>query len=758
MAEYLDKLNEEQIAPVMHTDGAVLVIAGAGSGKTRVLTSRIAHIVKDLSVDPYNILAITFTNKAADEMKERLESLIGDVSDMWVCTIHSMCVRILRMAADKIGYDRNFSIYSETDRDKVLKRIITGLALDNDKYLKRVKIILSALKNKDKTTEDFKAENPRLPELGNYVRILDAYENEMKRSNAFDFDDLLIKTYHLLAENKDVLDRFSSRFKYIHVDEFQDTNVVQYNIVKLLSVKHGNIFAVGDDDQSIYGWRGADIHNILGFKNDFKDATIYKLQRNYRSTKRILQLANAVIKYNRNRNDKTLWTDNDEGVKPEVYFAEEESSEAQYAAVQIKTLIKRGYSYSDFAILMRINALSRSYEQEFLKYGIPYKVYGGFKFFERKEIKDLTAYLRILCNPLDNEAILRVINVPKRGIGDKTIQAINDYATTNGFSVFDGIYDYENLPLSASAKQKLKGFKDIVSSLVVYKETAKLKDLVKEVIRATDFMSCFDDDSVESDDKKRNVDEFLSSVEEFERQNPNASLSEYLNSITLSSDTDEINEGDFVTLATIHSVKGLEYRCVFICGLDESIFPIERADSEGDDAEEERRLMYVAITRAKERLYLTRAKSRFLYGSRRRTVQSQYLDDLSSVLGLSQNRRQYFRETYRTDYYQGGRGENENEYGYSPDIDTQSNVNYSKNYGFSGNFATYYINASKKNERPADKDISKFRVGTKVLHKKFGEGTIISVKGNGEDVIGDIAFNGIGIKSLVLRLAPIEVI
>lgn len=779
MLDLLNKLNDEQIKPVMDTEGAVLVIAGAGSGKTRVLTSRIAHLVEDLNVDPYNILAITFTNKAADEMKERLEKIIGDISQMWVCTIHSMCVKILRKYAERLDYKKDFSIYSETDKDKVLKRIIIGLGLESDKYLKTSKNLISSLKNKDMSTEQFARENPRMRDVTSYMKIIDEYNAELFRSNAMDFDDLLIKTYHLLAEQRDVLLALSKRFRYIHVDEFQDTNFVQYNIVKLLSYANGNLFVVGDDDQSIYGWRGADINNILDFEHDFKGAKTYKLERNYRSTKKILEFANTIIANNTLRKDKVLWTDNDEGVKPELFVANEESGEAQYTALQIKTFVQqRGYKYSDFAVLMRINALSRSYEQEFMKYGIPCKVYGGFKFFERKEIKDITAYLRILCNPLDNEAVLRVINVPKRGIGDKSIEQLVYYSEKNGLSVFDGVFDCDNLDLNAGAKAKIRGFKDIISKLIVAKETMPLLELVKEVIAKTNFMSYFEEDTPENDDKKKNVNELLSSVEEFARLNPESPLSEYLNSITLSSDTDEINEGEFVTLATIHSVKGLEYRCVFLCGLDAEIFPMQRALEE-DTEEEERRLMYVAITRARERLFFTRARSRFLYGGRRATEPSKFLTELSDKLGIVKKSEQRYEQggysSDRSSYgnyggtgsHNGAGGYGSSDFGYKNSGyggnygSSDSDYGYSKSYGGYKNnsYATgYAAQTSKPTEKIQSSDLGKFHTGTNVRHKKFGDGVIISTKNNGGEIIADVAFKGVGIKSLVLRLAPLEVI
>ncbi len=764
MSDFLSKLNEEQIQPVLQTEGAVLVIAGAGSGKTRVLTSRIAHIVKDLGVSPYNVLAITFTNKAADEMKERLSQMIDGVEDMWVCTIHSMCVRLLRYGAEKIGYGRDFSIYSETDKDKVVKRVIVSLGLEVDQYAKSAKNLISARKTKNLSIEEFEKDNARMKNIGDIVRIMKGYEEELKRSNAFDFDDLLIKTHELLSEDRETLERFSNRFRYIHIDEFQDTNAVQYDIVKMLSYAHGNIFAVGDDDQSIYGWRGADINNILGFERDFKNAKVYKLERNYRSTKKILDVANTVIKHNTNRKDKTLWTGNDDGVNPEVYIADDESGEAQYTAIQIKNLVARGYKYSDFAVLMRINALSRSYEQEFMKYGLPCRVYGGFKFFERKEIKDLTAYLRLLCNPLDNEAVLRVINVPKRGIGDKSIEVLQKYADGNGFSVFDGVFDCDLLDLNNGAKSKIRSFKDIISSLIVDKETMTLTELVKSVIDKTNYMSCFEEKTEENEDKKRNVNELLASVEEFEKQNPQASLSEYLNGITLSSDTDEINDGNFITLATVHSVKGLEYRVVFVCGLDREIFPIERNGSIDDDIEEERRLMYVAVTRARERLYITRAKSRFLYGSRRPTFQSEFLNEISDKVALPRDSYSVNRRYPDTDYTQKpsqyGGYRSRSDYGGSYG-GYSSEESLSASYGtYKKSFANSYMQ-NRKAAAPAQKAVGSgddYKAGTKVIHKKFGEGIIVARKQNGDDVVIDVAFKGIGVKSLVVRYAPIEVV
>ena len=419
----LEQLNEEQRGPVLQTEGAVLVLAGAGSGKTRVLTTRIAYLVEEKQVPPEAILAITFTNKAANEMKERLSRYI-DTERMWVSTIHSMCVRIIRMYADEVGVKSNFSIYSETERNNIIKKSFQECDFEGDQLLKTVKYHIGNAKMLGLEPDEYAEEYSHEREIDEVVKVYKRYQKHLKENNSLDFDDLLSETRKLLETNEDARNYLGGRFRYILVDEFQDTNSVQFEIINYLASIHGNLFVVGDDDQSIYGWRGAEIKNILGFEKAFKDAKVFKLERNYRSTKHILKLANAVISNNANRKKKTLWTENEEGAHAKVYEAEEESGEARYIAQTIAGLIRQGYSYSDFAILMRINALTRSFEQEFTGDGIPYKVFGGFKFFERKEIKDLLAYLRLINNPFDSEAALRIINFPKRGIGAKTVESL----------------------------------------------------------------------------------------------------------------------------------------------------------------------------------------------------------------------------------------------------------------------------------------------------------------------------------------------
>ena len=804
--EILEKLNEEQIKPVMETEGPVLVLAGAGSGKTRVLTSRIAYLVEEKGVPAEAILAITFTNKAANEMKERLSSIV-DISRSWVCTIHSMCVRILRMFALEAGIQSNFSIYSETERNNIIKKSFQECDFDDEKLLKNIKWHIANAKmlgfEPDRYAEEYAGER----DIDDIVKVYARYQKHLKENNALDFDDLLSETRNLLRNNKEAREYLGGKFRYILVDEFQDTNEVQYEIVKLLASVHGNLFVVGDDDQSIYGWRGAKIENILHFEKDFKGAKVFKLERNYRSTKNILKLANTVIRNNGRRKSKTLWTENEEGAPAKVHEAEEESGEARYIAHTIAGLLRQGYRYSDFAILMRLNALTRSFEQEFTGDGIPYKVFGGFKFFERKEIKDMLAYLRLVNNPFDSEAATRIINFPKRGIGAKTVETLQNYAYETELSVYDALLDIDEMGFTSGTKQKLIDFRDMVKEWIIDSQGMPVNELVKKIVADTKMREVYADDSDESINKRANIDEFVNSVEEYSRLNPEASLTDYLNQVTLSSDTDEMNDGNYVTLATVHSVKGLEFPCVFICGLEENILPVSRAVENEDDMEEERRLMYVAITRAKEKLYMTRSKSRYLYGKREPTARSQFLKELSSEIDLPKEARPMARgysdwddpDSYGNSAYGGGRYASNDDYGGRK---TSFGGGYGGNYG--GGYKTYgdssrtnsgvtrsawnggtsYGNTSygssksygsqgsqKKNSgfvyggvgkatKPvtAGKDLSAFRVGAKVRHAKFGEGTIIAVRGIGSNMILDIAFEGLGIKQLSASLAPLTIV
>ena len=815
--DLLSQLNEEQVGPVMQTEGPVLVLAGAGSGKTRVLTTRIAYLVEEKRVPPSAILAITFTNKAAGEMKERLAKIL-DIRGMWVCTIHSMCVKILRDFAEEAGITKTFSIYSETERNNIIKRSFQECGLEDEKQLKDVKYHIGNAKmlgfEPDRYAEEYAGE----PNIEVITRVYKRYQAHLRENNSLDFDDLLNETRKLLLKNKDVRGYLSGKFRYVLVDEFQDTNAVQYEIVRLISSSHGNLFVVGDDDQSIYGWRGAKIENILNFEKDFAGAKVFKLQRNYRSTKKILTLANAVIQNNGRRKKKTLWTENEEGEKVRVAEPEEERDEARYVAQSIAGLMKRyGYQFSDFAVLMRLNALTRSFEQEFTADGIPYKVFGGFKFFERKEIKDLLAYLRIVSNPLDSEAIVRIINFPKRGIGAKTVETLQDYAAQEELSVYDALFDLEYLGFNAGTKQKLSTFFNLVKQWILESQDMPVNDLVKKIVTDTGMREAYSDNSDESINKLANIEEFITSVDDYCRLNPKATLADYLGDVLLYSDTDEMDDSDYVTLATVHAVKGLEFKCVFIVGLEENIMPVSRATGNTEDMEEERRLMYVAITRAKKNLYLTRSKSRYLYGRREPTMRSCFLTELAEELELPKEQRRpaswYGEGGYEDDYNQeyepqnrrGGYGSYGNRGGYNGHgnrngygggssyggngyTSTYGGSSYggqgSTQRGYLGTYgggtygtqskpkttfgssmgganqsnATYGATGGIKPKTAPQKDISGMKIGVKVTHPKFGEGTIVNVRGSGNATILDVAFVGLGIKQLSATLAPLTIV
>lgn len=805
MSDILEKLNEEQIQPVINTEGQVLVLAGAGSGKTRVLTSRIAYILEKRLSSPSGILAITFTNKAANEMRERVEREIGDISDMWICTIHSMCVRILRRFGSAIGIQSNFSIYTESERANVIKKACKEMGVD-EKQLKTIKFHVGNAKTLGLAPDQYAVQYKDENNIKTIVEVYERYDEYLKGCNALDFDDLLIMTLRLLRADKQAKAYLSDKFKYILVDEFQDTNAVQYNIIKLLAEGHNNLFVVGDDDQSIYGWRGAVIENILKFDRDYPQAKVFKLQRNYRSTKSILALANAVIAKNGNRHKKTLWTEAEEGVKPEYIQAEEEKDEALFAAKTINAEVYAGGKYSDYAVLMRINALTRSYESEFAKYGIPYKVFGGFKFFERKEIKDILAYLRLISNPFDDEAFTRIINVPKRGIGAKTLEVMEEYAKGNSLSLYDACIDIDDLPLAASAKAKVAQFGKLLKKFVLCSQSDSLTMLVRTVIEQADLKSAYDDGSDEGDVKLANLDEFIGAVDDFAKLNPTATVDEYLNQVSLASDLDEMNDGNYVTLATIHSVKGLEFEKVFLVGLEDGVLPTSRASDDPAALEEERRLVYVAVTRAKKRIWLTRSKSRYLYGNREMTKPSRFLRDMSGVIssadgGTSARRTSsyggYGSSSYGNSY---GEGYGQSSYsgygnssygnssygssrfnsksdkysgygqdGYEGDFWDTPSRDYNADSGYVPDMPSYSAPVKKSTAKPFSASSTfgsgirrpaatagKYQVGNKVRHPKFGVGTVVAIKNDGAVV--NVAFENQGIKELSAAIAPLEIL
>ncbi len=729
MAFDLKSLNEEQLKPVLQTAGPVLVTAGAGSGKTRLLTHRVAHIINDLGVDSYNILAITFTNKAANEMKERLSALGKSAYGLWISTFHSLCVSIMRRYVVELGnnYTSSFSIYDEDEKLKLLKNITNG----EDDLAKRAESFISMAKNEGVDCEDAETKFTLIADIENLCKIYKAYSNALMANNAFDFDDLLLTAFKILNMVPKAREYYQERFKYIHVDEFQDTNNIQYQIVKLLAQKYKNILVVGDEDQSIYGWRGANIENIGSFIDDF-NPTVFKLEQNYRSTKNILDIANLLIKNNTTRIDKSLWTENEEGAKPYYFVANTETDEAEFVVQTIMSLRKEGYSLNDFAILMRVNALSRSFEQKFILYNIKHKVYGGFKFFERKEIKDLLAYMRVAVNHSDNEALLRIINFPKRGIGESTVAQANNYAMLNNLRLYDvliTISDNKDLPLSVI--KKLKPFEDVLHTLDDLKTKDDPYEFLSALVETLNLREVYGEDTDENVARKMNISELIHTAQEFNLSHQNifdisdekeyGKLENFLQMVSLYTDMDEMDNDDgCVNIITAHSAKGLEFKVVFIIGMEENLFPTRRS-VENCDIEEERRLMYVAITRAQKRLFITRARSRFLYGARKDMLPSRFLYEI----GMEKSREKQANNAF---YRAGSQKENSEK-------------------------ITFYVNKSKvENKTP----IEVFKIGTRIRHKKFGEGEIISIEEGGRYAV--IRFAHAGDLTLSLQFAPIEII
>lgn len=731
----LKQLNDMQRKAVEDLEGDVLVFAGAGSGKTRVLTMRIANIIESGLAMPWEILAITFTNKAAKEMKERITKLVGEVPSMWVCTIHSMCTRILRYDADKLGFDNRFSIYTDTEKDRIIKQTLKNEGFD-DSLSKTVKWHISTIKSRNISIDEYRKINGFNKHIYEICIVYEKYQEVLRANNAFDFDDLLMKAYELLKNCKDVREKYAQQFKFIHIDEFQDTNPIQYEIVKLFSSVHHNFFAVGDDDQSIYGFRGANIQNILNFNNDFPNAKVYKSEQNYRSTKRILEVANRIISKNTIRADKQLWCESAEGVKVEHYLAGDENGEGLFVANTIKSLVAHsGYSFSDIAVLYRMNSLSRSFEQEFLKYNVPYKVFGGQKFYDRKEIKDLTSYLRAVCNPKDSEALKRIINVPKRGIGKTTVDRIEAIAireSINFYEVLNRIDEFSEF--RSTTKAKLIHFRELLSELINDIDNFSASEYVSNLVNKTQFTSQFIENTEENISRVENIEQFGNSVVEFEELNKDATIVDFLQSITLTSTIDDYEEEtDMVSLATIHAVKGLEFKVVFVVGLDEKYMPVVRFDTTEKDIEEERRLMYVAVTRAMERLYLTHVKSRYSYFTRMRQtmLRSRFLDDVKDLVGIKERpEREYAPKTEKPTF--------------------SGNSFKKKNSNIGNNLKSSLLNNPTKDNNIG----STYKVGDKVHHEKFGDGNIVAVKSNG--TICDIAFPNFGVKRLAIKYAPLK--
>ena len=627
----LEGLNEKQKEAVLHNKGPLLVLAGAGSGKTRVLTTSIANLIENEKVDPRNILAITFTNKAANEMKDRVSNLLNiDVSRLWIGTFHSVCARILRMNIEKIGYNSNFTIYDTNDQRTLIKEIINDLGYKDEISPRDAQNLISSLKNKSISPKEFLDIDGYYRYHNEYYEIYRQYEKRKFEYNSLDFDDLIEKVLLLFSKDKDVLKYYQNKFEYVFVDEYQDTNISQYELVKNFAGIHQNVFVVGDADQSIYSFRGADINNILNFEKDFKDARVIKLEQNYRSTSNILDTANSLIVNNVERKDKELWTAN--GIGDEVLYKNNsvESEESKFVVDEIKMLINEGYSYSDIAILYRTNAQSRPFEEALMKSLIDYKVVGGLKFYDRKEIKDLVSYLKVIVNPKDDVALKRIINEPKRGIGNKSVEQLSKIATDNNISILDLIRSHEySVLLTDRLKNLSNKFYNPLSEIFENIDKYTITDLINEVLDKSGYLKSLESSySVEDRARIDNLNEFISAASEYEENNPDDTIYDYLENLSLISDMEKTEDKDnSILLMTMHSAKGLEFPVVFVVGMDEGLFPGKRSIDEGN-IEEERRLFYVAITRAREKLYLTSSQLRRSYGKPIYYKTSRFVDEI----------------------------------------------------------------------------------------------------------------------------------
>ena len=759
MQELLKDLNNKQYEAVVNTEGPNLVIAGAGSGKTKVLTYKIAYLMGEKNISPWNILAITFTNKAANEMKERVAALVGDIAkDMWIGTFHSICVRILRRYIDRIGFDHSFVIFDTSDQRTLLKECLKDLNID-DKILndRAVQYEISNAKNEMLEPEQYMARTNNDLRKEKIAEVYGLYQKRLKANNAIDFDDIINFTIKILTENPDVLDYYTDKFKYILVDEYQDTNKSQFTLVTMLASKFGNITVVGDNDQGIYSFRGADITNILNFEKDFPGTKIIKLEQNYRCTGNILSIANAVIKNNEVKYKKELWTENDIGSIPKFFSADDEYDEGRYIVEQINHLKREEYyKYSDFAILYRMNTQSRALEDILRREDIPYKIIGGLKFYERKEIKDIISYLRLINNTSDNLALKRIINEPKRGIGKTSLDNISNLSEQTGVSMYEIIknaQDYGLTRVYANSREFITVIEDLISK----KEQYTISELVKRTLNQTGYTKALqDEDTLEAENRIENLEEFLTVAIEFEEQEAENDLSSFLEGITLSSDIDGMEEDqDSVVLMTLHSAKGLEFPVVFLVGMEEGIFPGYKSISEPKELEEERRLCYVGITRAKNHLYITCSKRRTIFGSTSCNAVSRFVKEIPKELldGFDEEvkRNENFSDTPFEWKYGSNNGQVK-----TYKIEDKKNIT-NNNTAFAFRSAESFL--SKLNKSTQEQvDLSKYQKGQRVYHKKFGDGTINSIEKEGEDLKIDIQFDKAGHKRLMAKYAGLEII
>lgn len=759
-----DKLNEPQREAVYHTDGPLLILAGAGSGKTRVLTHRIAYLIEERNVNPWNILAITFTNKAAGEMRERVDSLVGFGSEsIWVSTFHSMCVRILRRFIDRLGYDNRFTIYDTDDQKTLMKEVCKKVAIDTKVFKERsLMSAISSAKNELILPDEFE-----LNAGGDFAKLKIAkvyreYEAQLKANNALDFDDLLVKTVQLLQTQPDVLENYQERFRYIMVDEYQDTNTVQFQLVRLLAGKYRNLCVVGDDDQSIYKFRGANIRNILDFEHEFSDACVIKLEQNYRSTGNILNAANRVIANNKGRKEKTLWTANGEGELVHLRQFDTGYDEADFIAEDIKKEVRAGASYNDHAVLYRTNAQSRLLEEKFVAMNVPYKIVGGVNFYARREIKDLLAYLKTIDNGMDDIAVRRIINVPKRGIGLTTINRIQESAAERGLGFYETLMAPELIPGIGRSAAKLDSFAALIEYFKGLTGQMSITDLLREVIEKTGYMESLDsEDKEDAQARKENIDELINKAAAYEeaaedRDEP-ATLSAFLEEVALVADIDSLDEDqEYVVLMTLHSAKGLEFPRVYLAGMEDGLFPGYMSINAGDreELEEERRLCYVGITRAEQELTLTSARRRMVHGETQYNPMSRFVKEIprelldtgnkkftqETEMPAQQNTYARAREAFRAQAFAGALG------GMTP----------AKNQGvgkpLTGSQALASLQKGSQLAAGGNGPLG-YEVGDRVRHVKFGEGTVMDIKEGGRDHEVTIEFDSVGTRKMFAKFA-----
>ena len=773
----LNDLNPMQRRAAETLEGPVLILAGAGSGKTRTLTYRVANLLEH-GVKAWHILALTFTNKAAREMRERIERLAGaDAGEAWIGTFHSICCRILRRDIEKLGYERSFTIYDDDDQQRVIKAVLKELDID-EKFLppKAVSTDISDAKNRLLSPDEW------LQKRGGDYRsqkthdVMTRYEQRLRAANALDFDDLLVKTLQLFVEHPPVLEYYQSRFQYVHVDEYQDTNYAQYQLVSLITRKSRNLCVVGDDDQSIYGWRGADIRNILDFEKDFPDATVIKLEQNYRSTANILDAANQIIAHNEGRKEKELWTEDGEGEKITLYAAADERDEAAWICQRIRQLQRGGTPYGSIAILYRMHALSRVLEETLMRAGIPYHVYGGTRFYDRREVRDVLAYLRLIQNPADDISLSRIINVPKRAIGDSTVEQLTQYARQNDMSLYAAVAAPPDT-LASRARKSVNDFSSLIVSLLLAKETLPLSEFVQKVIDDSGLIAQYQkEENEENQARIENIREFMGAVTEFEQKSEDKSLFAFLENVALVTELDNQDSApSFVTMMTLHSAKGLEYDVVFMSGMEEGIFPSARAMQEDNRVEEERRLCYVGVTRARKLLHLSYARRRMLFNQMQFNAPSCFLQEIPKRL----IREEQSSAAQSASYGYGApaaRGAGWGSYGGSG---MRRQGGYQDNesrpqYGYGDTVPQRRAPAPKAPARPAQQpwnipgvqrgfvpsparsvQVQLFKVGDKVQHPKFGKGVIREVTGSGDAARLHIVFPVFGEKVLAQSIAPI---